>query len=62
MAVASLNAVRLGVARSPDQVRWRDVRGGLLGGIGFTVSLFVASLASGVAGYSWLRVMNRARP
>ena len=83
ITVASLIAVRLGIASLPDQVRWRHIVGaGLLGGIGFTVSLFVASLAfadeslqqeakaavfvaslaSGIAGYTWLRVVNRPSP
>jgi NhaA family Na+:H+ antiporter len=37
---------RLGLARRPDGLAWRDVLGaGALGGIGFTVSLFVVGLA-----------------
>jgi NhaA family Na+:H+ antiporter len=43
---AAFLAVRLGLATLPDQVRWRDIVGAaLLGGIGFTVSLFVSALA-----------------
>lgn len=39
-------AVRLGLARLPDGVTWRDVWGvALLAGIGFTVSIFIATLA-----------------
>ncbi len=39
-------AVALGVATLPAGVRWRHVVGaGLLGGIGFTMSLFIAALA-----------------
>jgi NhaA family Na+:H+ antiporter len=39
-------AVRLGVARLPDGLRWSHVTGlGALAGIGFTVSLFVSGLA-----------------
>ena len=38
--------VRLGVARLPEGVRWGHVAGAAaLGGIGFTVSLFIAGLA-----------------
>ena len=41
-------AVRLGVAALPDGVNWRHILGiGMLGGIGFTMSLFVANLAFG---------------
>jgi NhaA family Na+:H+ antiporter len=39
-------AVALGLARLPEGVGWRHVIGmGLLGGIGFTVSLFIGELA-----------------
>lgn len=39
-------AVRFGVASLPDGVTWRSVAGaGLLGGIGFTMALFIAGLA-----------------
>ncbi len=39
-------AVRLGVASLPDGVTWRLIVGaGLLGGIGFTMALFIAGLA-----------------
>lgn len=39
-------AVRLGVASLPDGVSWRSIAGaGLLGGIGFTMALFIAGLA-----------------
>jgi NhaA family Na+:H+ antiporter len=39
-------AVKLGVADLPDGVRWGQVAGtGLLAGIGFTMSIFVTSLA-----------------
>jgi NhaA family Na+:H+ antiporter len=41
-------AVRAGVAALPAQIRWRHVyRAGWVGGIGFTMSLFIASLAFG---------------
>ena len=39
-------ATRLGLARLPPSLSWRHIVGiGMLGGIGFTVSLFLASLA-----------------
>jgi len=44
-------AVRLGMARLPEGVAWRHVMGAAwLGGIGFTMSLFVAQLAFTDAG------------
>ena len=45
---ASWLAVRCGIARLPEGVTWRQILGAsLLAGIGFTMSLFVASLAFG---------------
>lgn len=39
-------AVKLGLASLPDRVRWSQMLGlGLLGGIGFTMSLFIGGLA-----------------
>lgn len=39
-------AVRLGIAKLPDETTWRHILGtALLGGIGFTVSIFIADLA-----------------
>ena len=39
-------AVRAGVATLPDAVTWRAIGGaGLLGGVGFTMALFIAGLA-----------------
>ncbi|MCC5023420.1 MAG: Na+/H+ antiporter NhaA [Candidatus Synoicihabitans palmerolidicus] len=39
-------AVRLGWAALPRGVAWRHIVGaGLIGGVGFTVSLFIAGLA-----------------
>ncbi|MBK1785083.1 Na+/H+ antiporter NhaA [Prauserella sp. ASG 168] len=43
---ASALAVRLGVARLPGSLSWRDVAAlAMLGGVGFTVSLLVAELS-----------------
>ena len=43
---ASWFAVRLGLASLPAQVGWRQILGvGVLGGIGFTMSIFIAGLA-----------------
>jgi NhaA family Na+:H+ antiporter len=43
-------AVRFGIAALPDGVTWRTLAGaGVLGGIGFTMALFIASLAFGEA-------------
>jgi NhaA family Na+:H+ antiporter len=39
-------AVRIGLAALPEQATWRTVHGvSWLGGIGFTMSLFIAGLA-----------------
>lgn len=46
IVLISLIAVRLGVCRLPLDMRWRHVFGaGLLGGIGFTMSIFITNLA-----------------
>jgi Na+:H+ antiporter, NhaA family len=46
ITLAAYVACRSGVARLPPGAEWRDILGaGALGGIGFTVSIFVASLA-----------------
>jgi NhaA family Na+:H+ antiporter len=46
IALGCLACVRLGVARLPAGVHWRHViAGGCLGGIGFTMALFIAGLA-----------------
>ncbi len=46
--LASYAAVRAGAAELPPNVGWRHVHGaGWLGGIGFTMSLFIAGLAFG---------------
>lgn len=46
LLLASWLAVRAGVATKPDVYTWRQLCGaGALGGIGFTMSLFIASIA-----------------
>ncbi|WP_440223982.1 Na+/H+ antiporter NhaA [Dokdonella sp. MW10] len=51
IVAASWIAVRLGWCRLPDGVTWRGVTlVGLLGGIGFTMSIFIAMLAFDDAG------------
>jgi NhaA family Na+:H+ antiporter len=48
ISLAAWAVVRLGLASLPDGVRWRHIYGAAwLGGIGFTMSLFIASLAYG---------------
>lgn len=48
ISLGAFLAVRLGLAALPDAVTWRHVYGAaLLGGIGFTMSLFIATLAYG---------------
>jgi NhaA family Na+:H+ antiporter len=48
IALAVLIAVKTGVCQLPDGVDWRGVVFvGLLGGIGFTMSVFIATLAFG---------------
>ena len=52
-------AVKVGVARMPEGMNWRNLAGvSLLGGIGFTVSLFIANL-SFAEGYPEL--LNQAK-
>jgi Na+:H+ antiporter, NhaA family len=51
--LAAWGAVRLGVAALPDGTSWRLIHGvAWLGGIGFTMSLFIAGLAFGADGPS----------
>lgn len=46
IALATFVAVKLGLSALPGELRWRHVIGaGMLGGIGFTMSIFVANLA-----------------
>ncbi len=77
-------AVALGLCRLPLDLAWRHVIGaGLLGGIGFTMSIFItnlafagapdtinaskmaillASLAAGIAGFVWLKLLGAPTP
>jgi Na+:H+ antiporter, NhaA family len=49
--LASVLAVRLGLAHKPDAYSWRQLAGaGVLAGIGFTMSLFIAGQAYPVEG------------
>jgi Na+:H+ antiporter, NhaA family len=44
--LACMTAVRIGLCALPGELRWRDIVGaGLLAGIGFTMSIFIANLA-----------------
>tara|TARA_R110000782_G_scaffold19140_9_gene52319 strand:- start:23976 stop:25646 length:1671 start_codon:yes stop_codon:yes gene_type:complete len=46
ITVAALIAVKLGIASLPRGVTWRHIVGaGMLGGIGFTMAIFIANLA-----------------
>ncbi len=48
ITLASLLAVRLGFARLPTNIKWRDLIGvSLLGGVGFTMAIFISNLALG---------------
>lgn len=48
VTLASLASVRTGIAVLPEEVGWGQIHGvGWLAGIGFTMSLFIASLAFG---------------
>ncbi len=50
ISLGAFLAVRFGLASLPDGIGWRHVLGAaLLGGIGFTMSLFIATLAYGEA-------------
>jgi len=48
IVLVSMAAVALGVCTLPGDLKWRHVIGaGLLGGIGFTMSIFITNLAFG---------------
>jgi NhaA family Na+:H+ antiporter len=73
----SFIAVTIGICTLPEGMKWKNILGiGFLGGIGFTMSIFItllafespelitqskiavllASIISGVIGYSWLKL------
>jgi NhaA family Na+:H+ antiporter len=58
----SFLAVRLGLAELPESVRWSHILGaGMLGGIGFTMSLFISGLAftdAALLNYSKLGILS----
>lgn len=84
IALSCFAAVTLGVCRLPLDLNWRHIFGaGLLGGIGFTMSIFItnlaftnqneiinaskmsillASLVAGVAGFVWLKIFGKPKP
>ena len=46
IAVGAWVGTRMGVARLPQGIDWRDIKSvGVVGGVGFTVSLFISNLA-----------------
>jgi Na+:H+ antiporter, NhaA family len=46
ITIASFIAVKIGIAALPTGVTWRHIIGaGMLGGIGFTMAIFIANLA-----------------
>ena len=46
ITLLSLLAVSVGLCRLPSDLKWRHIFGaGLLGGIGFTMSIFITNLA-----------------
>ena len=48
VALVSAMAVTIGICTLPTDVRWRHLIGaGMLGGIGFTISIFITNLAFG---------------
>ena len=77
-------AVAIGLCRLPSDMRWPHIIGaGILGGIGYTMSIFItnlafagnpeiinaskmaillASLAAGILGFLWLRLLGKFTP
>jgi NhaA family Na+:H+ antiporter len=57
IALGSWLAVRSGIATKPEAYSWRQLIGaGVLGGIGFTMSLFIAGQALGPAEYAAAKI------
>uniref|UniRef100_UPI00262DCDAB Na+/H+ antiporter NhaA n=1 Tax=Chitinophaga sp. TaxID=1869181 RepID=UPI00262DCDAB len=55
----SFLAVKLGIASKPDQTTWKQLWGvGMIAGIGFTMSIFIASLAFDEAGIQVVSIMS----
>ena len=58
----SFLTVKLRLAPMPDRSNWKMIAGvSMLGGIGFTVSLFIANLSFGDLGASGLALLNDAK-
>lgn len=55
-------AVKLGIAKLPEETNWKMIASvGLLGGIGFTVSLFIANLTFGTGDPLLSQLLNNAK-
>lgn len=55
-------AIKLKLAAKPDRSTWKMIAGvSMLGGIGFTVSLFIANLSFGSMGAEGMRLLNDAK-
>ena len=55
-------AIKLKLAAKPDRSTWKMIAGvSMLGGIGFTVSLFIANLSFGSMGSEGMRLLNDAK-
>lgn len=55
-------AIKLKLAAKPDRSTWKMIAGvSMLGGIGFTVSLFIANLSFGSMGTEGMRLLNDAK-
>jgi NhaA family Na+:H+ antiporter len=54
--------VKCGLASMPDYSNWKIMASiSMLGGIGFTVSLFIAELSFGVSGSNHIDILNQAK-
>lgn len=54
--------VRIGMAPMPEGCNWKQMGGvAMLGGIGFTVSLFIANLSYGSGGPGMIEILNNAK-